>query len=71
MRDPKNEGEGNRTADRKYRDDVEEFIEHEDPEERAREAERDIERDPGKYEDAEEEGKRPSAGEAERDKDLI
>ncbi len=69
--DEANEGEGSKSADRAYRRDVDEFLAENDPSKLARNAERDLERDPGTYEAAEQEGKRRSAGDLERDKDLI
>jgi hypothetical protein len=69
--DEENEGEGSKSADRAYREDVDDFLKENDPAKLARNAEADIERDPRTYEDAEIEGKRRSAGEAEHDKDLI
>jgi len=66
-----NEGEGSKSADRNYRNDVDDFLKHEDPSKLARQAASDIERDPAKYADAEQEGKRRSAGDDEADKDLI
>ena len=67
----KNEGEGNKSADQAYRRNVDEFIREEDPSELARQAQADIERDPGTYEQAEREGKSRIAEEDEADKDLI
>ncbi|MGZ3407924.1 MAG: hypothetical protein ACXVAN_15845 [Polyangia bacterium] len=66
-----NEGEGSKSADRAYRHDVDEFLKENDPAELARNAAADIERDPGSYEEAEQEGKRRSAGENPADKDVI
>lgn len=66
-----NEGEGNKSADRAYRRDVDEFLRENDPAKLGREAQSDIERDPGTYENAEQEGKRRSAGDIETDKDVI
>jgi hypothetical protein len=66
-----NEGEGSKSADRAYRSDVDEFLRENDPSKLARQAQSDIERDPGTYEDAEQEGKRRSAGENPADKDVI
>jgi hypothetical protein len=66
-----NEGEGSKSADRNYRRGVEEFLEEEDPSQLAREAARDVERDPDTYEAAEREGKARIAEEDENDKDLI
>jgi hypothetical protein len=66
-----NEGEGSKSADRAYRNDVDDFLKENDPSELARNAEADIERDPRTYEEAEQEGKRRSAGDSPHDKDLI
>ncbi len=66
-----NEGEGNKSADRAYREGVDEFLDENDPSQLARNAAADIERDPGTYEQAEQEGKRRSAGDDDADKDLI
>lgn len=66
-----NEGEGSKSADRAYRNDVDEFLKENDPSKLARNAAADIERDPGKYEEAEQEGKRRSAGENDNDKNVI
>jgi hypothetical protein len=69
--DDTNEGEGSKSADRSYRRDVDEFLKENDPSQLARNAAADIERDPGSYEEAEQEGKRRSAGDIEADKDVI
>jgi hypothetical protein len=69
--DSANEGEGSKSADRSYRNDVDEFLKENDPSQLARNAAADIERDPGTYEQAEQEGKRRSAGDNEADKDVI
>ncbi len=66
-----NEGEGSKSADRNYRNDVDDFLKNEDPSKLARQAASDIERDPGKYADAEKVGKSRSAGDDDADKDLI
>jgi hypothetical protein len=66
-----NEGEGSKSADRNYRNDVDDFLKNEDPSKLARQAQADIERDPAKYADAEKEGKSRSAGDVKADKDLI
>ena len=66
-----NEGEGSRSADERYRRETREFIEKEDVEKAARQAQRDVEADEPTYRKAEEEGKRHIAEEDERDKDLI
>ena len=52
-----NEGEGNKSADRRYREHVREFEEQHDVESLGRSARQDIERDPESYRAAEEEGK--------------
>jgi hypothetical protein len=62
-----NEGEGNKTADRRYRKHVREFEEQHDVEALGRSAEREIERDPDAYRAAEKEGKRHMA---EEDREL-
>ncbi len=67
----KNEGEGNKSADRHYRQGVREHIEHDDPEKEAREAARDLDEDPEKYAEAERIGKSRIAEESPNDKDLI
>jgi hypothetical protein len=67
----KNEGEGNKTADRHYRERVREHVERDDPEKLAREAARDLEREPEKYAEAERVGKSHIAEESPNDKDLI
>jgi hypothetical protein len=59
-----NEGEGNRTADREYREGVQRTVRRGHAEQDAEQARREVEADPGKYRQAEEEGKRRSAGEA-------
>jgi hypothetical protein len=66
-----NEGEGAKSADRAYRRDVDEFLRENDPSELARNAASEVEREPEVYRDAEQEGKRRSAGDIEADKDLI
>jgi hypothetical protein len=62
-----NEGEGNKTADKQYREHVREFEEQHDTESLGRSAKRDIERDPAGYRAAEDEGRRHIA---EEDPDL-
>ena len=66
-----NEGEGSKTADRNYREGVKTFLENEDPEKLARDAERDVESDEASYRKAEQEGKRRIAEEDPEDKNLI
>jgi hypothetical protein len=68
---PDLEGEGSYRADRKYREDVHEFLEEEDPEKLARQAERDVEKDPDAYRKAEDEGKRRIAEEDPNDAKII
>ena len=61
---PENEalGEGNRSADRRYREGLHEFQKHDDPELRAREALAALQRDPEGFRRAEGDGKKPGAG---------
>jgi hypothetical protein len=59
-----NEGEGSRSADRRYREGVEKTIREHDVEEDARRARRDAEASPEEHRRAEDEGRRRSAGEA-------
>jgi hypothetical protein len=66
-----NEGEGNKSADERYRRNVDEFLAEEDPAQLARNAASDNERDPEAYAEAERAGKARSAEEDEADKDLI
>jgi hypothetical protein len=66
-----NEGEGNKSADERYRRNVDEFLDKEDPSKLARQAASDIEKNPGEYEEAERVGKSRIAEEDEHDKDLI
>lgn len=63
----RNQGEGDKSADRAYR----RVLRENDPAKLGREAMSDVERDPGRYEEAEIEGKRRSAGDLETDKDVI
>ncbi|HEY2747046.1 MAG TPA: hypothetical protein VGL86_20630 [Polyangia bacterium] len=69
--DDQNEGEGSKSADRQYRKDVDDFLQENDPSKLARQAQRDLERDPESYEAAEREGKKRSAGDLPADKDVI
>jgi hypothetical protein len=65
MADPKNpanEGEGSRTADREYRKGVEEHLRRGNVEEEAERAARDLDEHPEELRRAEEEGRRRSAG---------
>jgi Fur family iron response transcriptional regulator len=59
-----NEGEGSRSADRRYREGVEETVRRGQVEEDADRARRDVEARPDEYADAEREGRSRSAGEA-------
>lgn len=59
-----NEGEGSRTADREYRQGVQETLRKGHVEEDAERARRDVEARPEEYRRAEEEGRSRSAGEA-------
>ncbi len=62
--DAGNEGEGSRTADRRYREGVEKTVRQGRTEQDAERARADVEASPDEYEKAEEEGRRRSAGEA-------
>ena len=53
----RNEGEGNRTADRAYREGLRRFAEEQDPEELARKAQQEVEADEEGYREAEAAGK--------------
>jgi len=66
-----NEGEGSKSADQRYRRDVDEFLENEDPAKLARRAQADVEHDRDSYDAAEREGKSRSKGDSPADKDLI
>jgi hypothetical protein len=59
-----NEGEGSRTADREYREGVQRTVREGHVERDAEKARKDVEADPETYRRAEEEGRKPSAGEA-------
>lgn len=59
-----NEGEGSRTADRRYREGVQRTLQEGDVEQKAEQAEREVEANPEEYRKAEEAGLRRSAGEA-------
>jgi hypothetical protein len=62
-----NEGEGSKSADRRYREHLREFEEQHDVESLGRAARQDIERDPERYRAAEEEGRKHIA---EEDREL-
>jgi len=66
-----NEGEGSRSADQRYRADLEKHLEKGHVQEEAEKARKDVESSPEEYRRAEDEGKRHSAGEAPGDGDKI
>jgi hypothetical protein len=61
-KEPGNEGEGSRSADRRYREGIAKHLEKGTVEQEADAARRDVEANPEEYRRAEEEGKRHSAG---------
>ena len=64
---PGMEGEGNKTADKRYRDGATAYAQSGQVEANARAAERDLEEHPEAFEQAEQAGKGPSAGDLEGD----
>jgi hypothetical protein len=58
-----NEGEGSRSGDKQYREGVEQFLKKNDPEQLAKDAQRDVAGSPAEYEAAEAAGRSRSAGE--------
>jgi hypothetical protein len=62
--DQPNEGEGNKSADRRYREGVAETVRKGHVEEDAARAEQEVEESPDEYRRAEEQGRQPSRGEA-------
>ena len=64
---PGMEGEGNKTADKQYREQASDYAKSGKVDAEARKAERDVEEHPEEYEKAVEEGKRHSAGDLEKD----
>jgi hypothetical protein len=64
MANDQNEGEGSRSADRRYREGVEKTVRKGNFEEEANRARKEVELDPGQFRRAEEEARRRSAGEA-------
>jgi len=64
-----NEGEGNKTADKKYRDAASDFAKHTDTVQAGLEAERDVEKHKGEFEKAEQAGRSKSKGELPHDLD--
>ena len=67
--DPKNrnEGEGSKTADKKYRDEATGFAQRTDTVDVARKAEEDVEKDRPGFDQAEKAGRSHSAGELRKD----
>jgi hypothetical protein len=61
---PRNEGEGSRSADERYRQGVRRTVRQGHVEEDAETARRDVEANPEEFERAEEEGRSRSAGDA-------
>ena len=60
--DKKSEGEGSKTADKKYREAATDFARRTDTLQTGLEAEREVERSKGEYEKAERDGRSHSAG---------
>ena len=67
MADNKNEGEGNKTADRKYREAASDFAKRTDTLQAGLQAEREVERSKDEYEKAEKAGRAHSKGELPKD----
>jgi hypothetical protein len=64
-----NEGEGSRTADRRYREGLEEHVKRGTGEQEAEQARRDVEERPEDHRRAEEAGRKPSRGDLPQDLD--
>ena len=64
-----NEGEGSKTADKQYRDAASDFAKRTDTVQAGLEAERDVERNKGDFEKAEQAGRSKSKGELPNDVD--
>jgi hypothetical protein len=64
---PRNEGEGSRSADERYRERTAEYLKKGTVEQDAERAERDVEARPEEYRRAEDEGRKPSAGDLPED----
>ena len=64
---PKNEGEGSKSADKKYREAATDFAHRTDTLDVARKAEREVEKDRPDFDQAEKAGRSHSAGELRRD----
>lgn len=62
-----NEGEGSKTADKNYRDAATEFARRSDTLQTGLQAEREVERNKGEYDRAEQAGRAHSKGELEKD----
>ena len=65
----KNEGEGNKSADKKYREQATDFAKRTDTEQAGLQAEREVEERKGEFEQAEQEGRSRSKGELPKDLD--
>ncbi len=63
----RNEGEGNKTADKKYREAATDFAQRTDTLKVGEQAERDVEKDKAEYDQAEKAGRSHSAGELRKD----
>ena len=64
----KNEGEGSKSADKKYRDAATDFAKRTDTLQTGLQAEREVESNPSEFAKAEKEGRAHSAGELRKDK---
>jgi hypothetical protein len=64
---PKNEGEGSKTADKKYREGATDFANRTDTLDVARKAEKDVEKNKAEYDQAEKAGRSHSSGELRKD----
>lgn len=67
MADNKNQGEGNKEADKKYRDAASDFAQRTDTVNVARKAEQDVEENKPDFDQAEKAGRSHSAGELRKD----
>lgn len=63
----RNEGEGSKSADKKYRDAASDFAKRNDTVQAGMQAERDVEQRKGEFEEAEQAGRSHSKGELEKD----
>jgi hypothetical protein len=64
---PMNEGEGNKTADKQYREGATKFARTPEAMEKAKEAQRDLEQNPREYAEAEAKGRAHGAGDLKDD----